>query len=217
MQRNLTPEVIPAAYRLQLEVNARRFYRDAMEEAVMGNWQLDPYHTQVEFSAKHFGMMTVRGHFAEVTTTADIDDAHPETSSVQATIQAASIRTNNQTRDDDLRSPHFLDTDNYPVITFTSSGVQPAGPDQYTLAGDLTIKDTTRPVSLTVTKYGELNDPGMMGHRISYGARGQINRTDFGVGTEMVLDGKLVVSNEIQIFIEGELVEQTQATEATTG
>lgn len=182
----------------------------------MSIWQLDPYHTQVEFSAKHFAMMTVRGHFAEVTTTADIDPGHPETSSVQATIQAASIRTNNEMRDNDLRSANFLDTGKYPVITFTSSGVQPADPGQYTLAGDLTIKGITRPVSLAVTKYGELNDPGMMGHRISYGARGQINRTDFGVGTDMMLDGKLVVSNEIQIFIEGELVEQTPAAEATS-
>ncbi|HEY7489419.1 MAG TPA: YceI family protein [Streptosporangiaceae bacterium] len=183
----------------------------------MGNWQLDPYHTQVEFSAKHFGMMTVRGHFAEVTTTADIDPEHPETSSVEATIQAASIRTNNETRDNDLRSPNFLDTDKYPVITFKSGGVQAAGPDQYTLAGDLTIKGVTHPVSLAVTKYGELNDPGMMGHRISYGARGQLNRTDFGIGTDMVLDGKLVVSNEIQITIEGELVEQSQAADTASG
>jgi polyisoprenoid-binding protein YceI len=191
--------------------------RDRDKEAVMGNWQLDPYHTQVEFSAKHFGMMTVRGHFAEVATTADIDPEHPETSSVEATIQAASIRTNNQTRDDDLRSPNFLDTGTYPVITFTSASVQPAGPDQFTLAGDLTIKGATRPVSLTVTRYGEFNDPGMMGHRISYGARGQINRTDFGVGTDLVLDGKLVVSNEIQISIEGEIVEQPQAAGAASG
>jgi polyisoprenoid-binding protein YceI len=84
------------------------------------------------------------------------------------------------------------------------------------VTGDLAIKGITRPVPLAVTRYGELNDPGMMGHRISYGARGQINRTDFGVGTGMVLDGKLVVSNEIQIFIEGELVEQSQAA-ATSG
>jgi YceI-like domain len=70
------------------------------KEAPMGNWQLDPYHTQVEFSAKHFGMMTMRGHRAEVVTTADIDPEHPETSSVEATIQAASIRTHNETRDD---------------------------------------------------------------------------------------------------------------------
>lgn len=155
-------------------------------------------------------MMTVRGHFAEVSTIADIDPERPETSSVVATIQAASISTYNERRNNDLCSADFLDIGRYPVITFKSTSVQPAGPDQYTLTGNLTIKGITRPVRLKVTKYGELNDPAV-GHRISCGARGQLNRTDFGVGIDMVMDGKLVVSNEIQIFIESELVEQSQA------
>jgi polyisoprenoid-binding protein YceI len=177
----------------------------------MGSWQLDPYHTQVEFSAKHFQMMTVRGHFADVSATADIDPDHPETSSVEVTIATASIRTHNDTRDNDLRSPNFLDVEKYPTITFKSTRVEPAGPDRYKLTGDLTIKGVTRPVALDVSKYGELNDPGMMGHRISYGARAEINRTDFGVGADMVLDGRLVVSDKIEITIEGELVEQKEA------
>jgi polyisoprenoid-binding protein YceI len=179
----------------------------------MGNWQLDPYHTQVEFSTKHLGMMTVRGYFDEVTTTANIDPDHPETASVQATISTASLRTNNEARDNDLRSSNFLEVDKYPVITFTSSSVEPAGPDRYELTGDLTIKDTTRPVTLQVTKYGEFNDPGMMGHRIAYGATTKINRKDFGVKLNMVLDGRLVVGEEIQIAIEGELVEQKDTAE----
>jgi polyisoprenoid-binding protein YceI len=179
----------------------------------MGNWQLDPYHTQVEFSTKHLGMMTVRGYFDEVTTTANIDPDHPETASVQATISTASLRTNNEARDNDLRSSNFLEVDKYPVITFTSSRVEPAGPDRYELTGDLTIKDTTRPVTLQVTKYGEFNDPGMMGHRIAYGATTKINRKDFGVKLNMVLDGRLVVGEEIQIAIEGELVEQKDTAE----
>ena len=183
----------------------------------MGDWQLDPYHTQVEFSAKHLGMMTVRGYFDEVSTTADIDPGHPETAKVEATLSTASIRTNNGIRDNDIRSSNFLEVDKFPVITFKSTSIKPAGEDHYTLTGDLTIKGNTHPVTLDVVKYGEFNDPGMMGHRISYGARGQINRTDFSVGTDMVLDGKLVVSNEIQIFIEGELVEQPQAAEAAGG
>jgi polyisoprenoid-binding protein YceI len=176
----------------------------------MGNWQLDPYHTQVEFSAKHFGMMTVRGHFADVRTNADIDPEHPENSSVQATIQTASIRTHNEARDNDLRSSNFLETDNYPVMTFKSTSVKQTGPDTYELTGDLTIKDNTRPVTLEVTKLGEINDPEMMGHRISYAATGRINRRDFGLTFDMMRDGRLVVSNEIQISIEGELVEQKE-------
>jgi polyisoprenoid-binding protein YceI len=183
----------------------------------MGIWQLDPYHTQVEFSAKHLGMMTVRGYFDEVAVTGDIDPDHPEAASVEATISTASIRTNNGVRDNDLRSSNFLEVDKFPVITFKSTSVAPAGPDQYALTGDLTIKGNTRPVTLQVTKYGEFNDPGMMGHRIAYGATTKINRKDFGLSFSMILDGRIVVSEEIQITIEGELVEQPEAAETATG
>ncbi len=182
----------------------------------MGIWQLDPYHTQVEFSAKHLGMMTVRGYFDEVSATADIDPEHPETASVEVSMSAASIRTNNPARDDDLRSANFLDVEHYPVITYKSRGVEPAGPDRYTLAGDLAIKGNTRPITLQVTKYGEFSDPGMMGHRIAYSASGAINRKDFGLSFNMVLDGRLVVSEEVQIMVEGELVEQQEAAQAAT-
>jgi polyisoprenoid-binding protein YceI len=181
----------------------------------MGNWQLDPYHTQVEFSAKHLGMMTVRGNFAELSATADIDPDHPETSSVEVTIQTVSIRTHNDARDNDLRSSNFLEADKFPTIVFKSTGVEPSGPDQYTLTGDLTIKGNTRPVELRVVKYGEFNDP-MMGHRIAYSAQGQINRKEFGLTFNMMLDGRFVVSDEIQINIEGELVEQ-EAAETASG
>jgi polyisoprenoid-binding protein YceI len=179
----------------------------------MGTWQLDPYHTQVEFSAKHLGMMTVRGYFDEVSTIAKIDPEHPETSSVEATISTASIRTNNGARDNDIRSSNFLEVDKFPLITFKSTSVEPAGPDLYTLTGDLTIKGTTRPVSLEVTRYGEFNDPGMMGHRIAYGATTKINRKDFGLSFHAILDGRMVVSEEIQIMIEGEIVEQPEVAE----
>jgi len=177
----------------------------------MGTWQLDPYHTQVEFSAKHLGMMTVRGYFDDVSATADIDPQHPESASVEVTMSAASIRTNNPARDNDLRSENFLDVEHYPQITFKSSRVESAGTDRYNLTGDLTIRGNTRPVTLVVTRYGEFNDPGMMGHRIAYSAESAINRKDFGLSFNMVLDGKMVVSEEVKIMIEGELVEQQEA------
>jgi polyisoprenoid-binding protein YceI len=180
----------------------------------MGNWQLDPYHTQVEFSAKHLGMMTVRGQFDEISAIADIDPDQPESASVEVTISTASIHTNNAIRDNDLRSSNFLEVEKYPTIKFKSTGVLTAGPDHYTLSGDLTIKDTTRPVSLEVTKYGEFNDPGMMGHRIAYSAQTKINRREYGLSFNMVLDGRLVVGEEIQINIEGEIVEQKEEAEA---
>ncbi len=165
----------------------------------MGTWQLDPYHTQVEFAAKHLGMMTVRGHFAEVNATANIDPDHPESSWVEVTISASSIRTHNEARDNDLRGSSFLDVE-----------------ERFTLSGDLTIKGTTRRVALEMLKYGEFNDP-MMGHRIAYSGHGEINRKDFGLTFNMMLDGRFVVSDEIQIMLEGELVEQKQAAETAGG
>jgi polyisoprenoid-binding protein YceI len=182
----------------------------------MGTWKLDPYHTQVEFSAKHLGMMTVRGHFAEVTATGDIHPEQPERSTVEATINTASIRTHNEQRDNDLRSSNFLEVEKYPTITFKSTKIEPAGPDRYTLTGDLTIKGNTRPVTLNVVRYGEFNDPNM-GHRIGYAAEGKINRKDFGMKFDMMLDGRFIVSNDVQINIEGELVEVEESEPATAG
>ena len=176
----------------------------------MADWQLDPFHTQVEFAAKHLGMMTVRGHFAEVKAVADIDPDHPDASSVEVTMQTASIRTHNEARDNDLRSSNFLEVDKFPTITFKSTRIEAAGTDRYTLTGDLTVKGITHPLTLQVIKYGEFNDP-MMGHRIAYSASGKINRKEFGLSFNMMLDGRFVVSDEIQIMIEGELVEQQPA------
>jgi polyisoprenoid-binding protein YceI len=172
----------------------------------MGTWKFDPMHTQVEFSAKHLGMMTVRGHFNEVTASGDLDPDHPDRSHVEAVINTASIRTHNEQRDNDLRSSNFLEIAKYPTMSFKSTKIEHVGGDRYRVTGDLTIKATTKPVTLDVVRYGEFNDP-MMGHRIGYAAQTKINRKDFGMSFEAVLDGKFVVSNEIQINIEGELLE----------
>jgi polyisoprenoid-binding protein YceI len=181
----------------------------------MGTWKFDPLHTQVEFSAKHLGMMTVRGHFAEVTATGQLYPDNPERSTVEVTINTASIRTHNEQRDNDLRSSNFLEVEKYPTITFKSTKIAQKSPDRGTLTGDLTIKGVTHPVTLNVVKYGEFNDP-RMGHRIAYAAQTQINRKDFGMQFDMMLDGKFIVSHEIQINIEGELIEAVARETANT-
>jgi polyisoprenoid-binding protein YceI len=181
----------------------------------MGVWQLDPMHTQVEFAVKHLGMMTVRGNFTDVQASGDINVEHPEASSVEVVIQTASIRTHNERRDNDLRTSNFLDVEHFPTITFKSTKIENAGSDRYTMTGDLTIKGNTRPVTLAVVNYGEFNDPNM-GHRIGYGAETQILRKDFGLNVDMLMDGRLVVGSEIQITIQGELVEANVPAAATT-
>jgi polyisoprenoid-binding protein YceI len=176
----------------------------------LGTWKFDPFHTQVEFSAKHLGMMTVRGHFAEVVASGDLYPEQPERSKVEVTINTASIRTHNEQRDNDLRASNFLEVEKYPTITFKSTKIEPGGPDRGTMTGDLTIKGVTRPVTLAVVKYGEFNDP-RMGHRIAYAAETKINRKDFGMEFDMMLDGRYIVSNQVQINIEGELLEVVES------
>ncbi len=172
----------------------------------MGTWKFDPYHTQVGFSAKHLGMMTVRGHFGEVTVTGNVNPEHPEQSKFEASIKTDSIRTNHEQRDKDLRASNFLEIDKYPTMTFKSTKITPAGSSKYKVAGDLTIKGVTKPVILDAVNYGEFNDPNM-GHRYGYSAEAEINRKDFGMSFDMMLDGRYIVSNEIKIQIEGEIVE----------
>jgi polyisoprenoid-binding protein YceI len=174
------------------------------------SWQIDPYHLQVEFAAKHLGMMTVRGHFTEATAAGTIDPEHPGASSVELTIASTSAKTNNAQRDNDLRSSNFLDSEKYPTLTFKSTSIQPESKDRFKMTGDLTIKGVTRPITLNVVRYGEFNDPGMMGHRMAYSAEGEINRKDFGLTFNMMLDGRWMVSDEIKINVEVELVEQKQ-------
>jgi polyisoprenoid-binding protein YceI len=99
----------------------------------MGTWQFDPLHTQVEFAAKHLGMMTVRGHFTDVKATGHIDPAHPEDSSVDVVVQMESIRTHNEQRDNDLRGSNILEIDKYPTMTFKSTGIKSIGGDRYEL------------------------------------------------------------------------------------
>jgi polyisoprenoid-binding protein YceI len=102
-----------------------------------------------------------------------------------------------------------LELDKYPTITFHSTRVEPTGPDTFALTGDLTVKGITKPITLQVQHYGEMNDP-MMGHRVAYSAEGQINRKDFGMEFDMLADNRLVVSHEIKVYIEIEVMEQKQ-------
>jgi polyisoprenoid-binding protein YceI len=161
-------------------------------------------------------MMTVRGTFTEVTINGEVLPEQPAKSHLEVTINVQSLRTHNATRDKDLLSSNFLQVDKFPTVSWKSTKFEASGGDRGTVTGDLTIKGITKPVSLSVVKYGELND-AMMGHRISYAAETKINRKDFGMTFDMMADGKYVVANEIQINIEGELVEEKQPVQAGAG
>ena len=172
-------------------------------------WAIDPAHTLVEFSAKHMMITTVKGRFTDVTGEIRMDETNPDLSSVNAELGVASINTGVEQRDGHLRSADFLDADNFGKITFTSSKVDGAIDrvgDEFKLTGDLTIRGTTKPVTLTVTFDGRGKDP-WGGERASFSATGKIDRRDFGLTWNQALEtGGILVSNEIKISIEAQAV-----------
>src|SRR5439155_1286642 len=123
------------------------------------SWTVDPMHTQVEFSAKHMGLMTVKGHFTKVRAAIDLNEDDFTASSVEATIDTHSLVTNDARRDAHLKSPDFLDVERFPTINFKSTRIERAAHDEYRMTGDLTIRDLTRAVTLAVVYSGQAKDP----------------------------------------------------------
>src|SRR5258707_14481259 len=111
---------------------------------------VDPNHTQVEFSAKHMGIMTVKGHITGVQATIDFNDDDFTASSVAAAIDPRTLTTNDERRDAHLKSPDFLNIEQFPTIAFKSTSIERAAHGQYKMTGALTMRGVTRPVSLDV-------------------------------------------------------------------
>lgn len=173
-----------------------------------GTWQIDPGHAEVAFVGRHFGLTKVRGRFTGVSGTVVIA-ADPAASSVDVTIDTASVSSGDASRDDHLRSDDFFAVARHPHATFRSTHLA-VGPHQRsgTVTGDLTIKGVSRPVDLAVEFLGAVSDP-WGNERAIFSARTRIDREDWGLTWNMLLEaGGLLVSKEIAIEIELELVRQ---------
>ena len=177
-------------------------------------WKLDPSHSSVEFAAKHMMFTTVKGRFADVEGTITTDGETPSTASVNVIMQATSIDTRNEMRDNHLRSADFLDAASQPVLTFKSTSIQGAK-DHFTVIGELTIRGVTRPVTLDVQYEGAGRDP-WGGERMGFSASGKIDRRDFGLTWNQALEaGGVLVSNDIRINIDAQLTRvEAQVTQA---
>lgn len=177
---------------------------NAVEVPAAGTWEIDPGHADVGFVGRHFGLTKIRGRFTGVTGTVTIAD-DPEQSTVQVSFDMASVDSGDTSRDDHLRSADFFDVERYPTATFTTTSVEAVGTSG-TMTGELTIKDVTRPVRLAIDYLGNAVDP-WDNERAVFSATGHLNREDWGLTWNMVLDaGGLVVSKEIAIEIEVELI-----------
>jgi polyisoprenoid-binding protein YceI len=172
-------------------------------------WNLDPTHTLVELSARHMMITTVKGRFTGVTGAITANTANPAASSVEASIDAATIDTGVADRDTHLRSADFLDVENHPTISFRSTGFSGSLSEpgsEVELHGDLTIRGVTRPVVLTGTFDGTGTDP-WGGQRISFSARTTIDRRDFGLVWSVALEtGGVLVGNDVKISLEVQAV-----------
>ncbi|MBV9074201.1 MAG: YceI family protein [Acidobacteria bacterium] len=166
-------------------------------------WQIDPNHTTVAFTVRHMGISNVHGHFGKVSGSANIDDSDMTKSSVNATIDTASVDTGVQMRDNDLRSPNYFDAQQFPTITFKSKSVTKNG-DKLKIVGDLTIHGVTKEVTLDVDGPSAPIKQGP-NQRRGLEATTSINRKDFGVGSKATA---AMVGEEIKIQIDAELTQK---------
>jgi polyisoprenoid-binding protein YceI len=165
-------------------------------------WQLDPAHTAAQFSVRHLAVSTVRGGFTKTSGSVLYDPANPGKSSIQVAIDVTSVDTRVEMRDNDLRSPRFLDAQKYPTITFQSKKVEAAGEGKLKVTGDLTIRGVAKEVVLDVDGPSPaIKDPLGPGRlRMGASATTKINRLDFGVSG---LPG--IVGDEITITLDVEM------------
>jgi len=166
-------------------------------------WQLDPAHSAAQFSVRHMGISTVRGTFTKVSGTVQYDPADVTKSSIDVAIDAASVDSRVEMRDNDLRGPHFLDVKQFPQITFKSKRIEHAGDGKLKAIGDLTIHGVTKEVTLDVDgPSAPMKDPRGNMH-MGASATTAINRSDFGVSAMTAM-----VGTDVNITIDVELVKQ---------
>lgn len=171
-------------------------------------WKLDTNNTTVEFSVKKFMVTNVKGHFATFTGTITADQANPELSTVNVSIDVASVDTRDEKRDAHLRSADFFDVEAFPALTFESTRVERVGDEQFRVFGNLTIRDTTREVALDTTFHG-IGDTPWNTQVAAFTAETTINRRDYGLVWNMPLEkGGVLVGDNIKISLEVQATKQ---------
>ena len=195
---------------------SRAFYFSALAAilsvpaaAASSTWQIDSAHTAAQFAVKHMMISTVRGEFKGVTGAVVWDDADITKSSVNVSIDAATVNTGEPKRDADLRSDHFFEVAKYPTITFKSTRVEPAGAGKLNVTGDLTIHGVSKQVVLDVVGPSAVVKDPMGNSRVAISATTKINRQDFGVKWNATMDGGgAVVGDDVNITIDLEMIKQ---------
>jgi polyisoprenoid-binding protein YceI len=180
---------------------------EGVEIPVAGTYGFDLSHSRVGFVVRHLMVSKVRGQFSQFEGTVVVAE-NPTDSKVEVSIDAASIDTRDETRDNHLRSADFFEADSNPKLTFASTAVRHVKGNDFEVDGDLTIHGTTKPVTLKVELEGVLTDPWGMS-RAGFTASTEIDREDWGLTYNQALEaGGVVIGKKITIEIEAEVVKQ---------
>jgi polyisoprenoid-binding protein YceI len=175
------------------------------------SWKIDTNHSQIEFTAKHMMITTVRGHFSSFQGTIEIDEEHPERSFAEGTVDVTSLDTGTEDRDKHLRSADFFDVENYPTMHFRSTRLEMTGRDRFKVYGDLTIRGNTREMVFDARDEGQMKDP-WGNQRRAFSAQAKLNRKDYGLNWNVALEsGGWLVSDEIKIAIDLQLVQEQES------
>lgn len=174
-------------------------------------WLIDPTHSAVTFTVRHMVVAKVRGTFRAWRGDVRLDPADLTRSDIRVAIDVSSIDTGVGDRDTHLRSADFFDVERFPEMTFQSKRIEAAAKDRYRVLGDLTIRDVTREVTLDVELGGEAKDP-WGNRRLGFSARASIDRRDFGLVWNQVLEtGGVLVGDRVDIDVDLEAVEKAES------
>jgi len=178
------------------------------------SWQIDPAHSQIQFSVRHMMISNVRGRFENFTGAIEFEEKDPTRSLVDVQIEAASINTREAQRDIHLKSPDFLNAEKYPYLSFKSKRIEKIDDTHGRVIGDLTIRDVTKEVALDVEYAGQAKSPwGTVS--AGFSATAKINRKDWGLTYNQVLEtGGVMVGDVVNITIDSEIVKQAEAVSA---
>jgi polyisoprenoid-binding protein YceI len=171
-----------------------------------GTWTVDPAHSNVEFSAKHLGIATVRGAFNEFEGTFEVGE--DGSARARGTVEVVSIDTNEDQRDTHLRSEDFFHAEVHPQLSFESTEIRAVDEDAFLIHGDLTMRGVTRPIVLEAELQGTEIDP-WGNERVALEARGQLNRRDWGMTFNQALgSGNMLVSDKIKLTLDISAIRQ---------
>lgn len=171
-------------------------------------WSIDPAHSQIQFSARHMVISKIKGEFEQFEAWMETDNEQMENAEAFFSADTGSVNTGNQMRDDHLRSESFFKSEAYPKLTFNSTALERKGDADFTLKGDLTIRDVTKPIELAVEFGGIVTDPYGL-RRAGFSLTGKLNRKEYGmVYNDLIETGGAVVSDEIKLDMQVEFTHQ---------